>query len=179
MNAQTLVLNPWMSPHRIATWQDGIVLVVTDKVDVLEVHDETCSSERLTLQVPSVVRLRKTIAPFKKGVKFSKTNVFARDDYQCCYCGVRFDPRQLNYDHVLPRSRGGVTDWTNIVTSCFDCNNRKKRNRTPAEAGLRMHFKPYRPKVLPMSRPHLRIANVPTAWRPYLEGAHAAIVATG
>jgi 5-methylcytosine-specific restriction endonuclease McrA len=167
MEPRTLVLNPWMTPHRIATWQDAMVLLVTDRIDVLEAHEEIVRSERLALQIPSVARLRKGVGPFKSSVKFSKSNVFARDGYRCCYCGKQFDPRRLNYDHVLPRSKGGPTDWENVVTACFRCNG-LKANRTPAQAGFTMHFQPHKPTKLRLERPLFLVGGIPDAWRPYL-----------
>jgi 5-methylcytosine-specific restriction endonuclease McrA len=88
--------------------------------------------------------------------------------HNCCYCGERKHPRELNYDHVVPRERGGKTVWENIVTACFACNS-KKRNRTPAEAGMKMHYQPHRPRVLSNTRPLLMdLAKVPQLWIPYL-----------
>jgi 5-methylcytosine-specific restriction endonuclease McrA len=130
MEPQTLVLSPQMQPHRIASWQEAIVLVYTDKCDVLEEYDATVSSPTVTLQVPAVVRLRKEMSLFKKGVKYSPANIMQRDRYVCCYCGKRKKPRELNCDHVVPRVQGGRTVWLNIVASCYPCN-RKKGARTP------------------------------------------------
>lgn len=176
MSLRTLVLTPWMSWHRIATWQDGVVLAVTGKGDVLDSYEAVCASPSISIQIPAVVRLVKEIHANKKGVKFSRVNVYQRDRHRCCYCGERFAPRDLNYDHVLPRSRGGVTDWDNIVTSCKTCNLRKD-NRTPAEAGMHMHFKPFKPRVLPMTGPIIvDVANMPPQWLPF---AHGAVRAAG
>lgn len=168
MEPQTLVLNSWMVPHSIASWQDAIVAVYKQTVDVLESYEATVSSPSLTLQIPAVMRLRKTLSMNKKGVKFSRINVLTRDGQRCCYCGLKKQIRELNYDHVIPRSRGGATVWVNIVTACKACNSRKG-NRTPAEAGMRMHFQPHVPRSLPMARPFLiDVASAPAQWLPYL-----------
>jgi len=104
----------------------------------------------------------------KNGVKFSRINVLTRDGMRCCYCGERKRPRDLNYDHVLPRSRGGKTVWINIVTSCMPCN-RRKGSKTPQEAGLKMHFKPYAPSSLTHHEPLLfLLEKAPPEWLPYL-----------
>lgn len=98
--------------------------------------------------------------------------------HNCCYCGGRFTPRELTYDHVIPRSRWKgpahkVTDWEQIVTSCKPCN-RRKDDRTPQEAGMKMHYKPHVPKSLPMGGPVLvDIDKVHETQRPYLVGALA------
>jgi 5-methylcytosine-specific restriction endonuclease McrA len=179
MSLRTLILTPWMQPHRLATWQDGVVLAVTEKGDVLEAYEAICASPSITLAIPAVVRLRKEIHANKRGVKFSRSNIYQRDGHRCCYCppsAGRYAPKDLTYDHVLPRSRGGVTDWTNIVTCCKSHNTKKDR-KTPAEAGMHMHFQPYKPRVLPMTAPFLvDIASMPEQWGPYV---HAMARAAG
>jgi 5-methylcytosine-specific restriction endonuclease McrA len=176
MEPQTLVLSPAMLPNRIATWQEAVVLVFTDKAIVLEEYEATVSSPSITLQVPAVLQLRKELSPFKKGVKYSPANVMARDKYRCCYCPpekARKKPRDLNIDHVLPRAQGGKTTWLNVVASCYPCN-RKKDARTPQQAGMKMHFQPHVPKRLPLT-PLLLIRTVPDLWKPYLDAMGAAV----
>ena len=68
------------------------------------------------------------------------TNVLRRDGFRCGYCGGPADTR----DHVIPRSRGGATSWTNLVAACADCNG-LKRDSTPAQAGMRVRGRPFRP----------------------------------
>jgi 5-methylcytosine-specific restriction endonuclease McrA len=168
MELRTLVLSPWMQPHGVVGWQAAVVLAVTPgKVDVLEEYDVDCNSPSVSLKIPAVVRLRKAVDMHKKGVKFSRINVYTRDGYRCCYCGKKKHPKDLNYDHVLPRCRGGKTLWENIVSACFGCNLRKGR-RTPAEAGLTMHFQPYRPKRLAFQPIIVDLSRAPEQWKPYL-----------
>jgi len=188
MELQTLVLNSWMRPHDIIGWQASIVLAVDSKVDVVETYEATVASAGnsyegrppLVLQVPAVVRLRQPVKMHKSGVKFSRANVLARDQQRCCYCGRQLPARKLNYDHVVPKKKwqGPVhkrTDFENIVSACYKCNG-KKGARTPAEAGMTMHFQPYRPTAesLGSGRPFLLdLARVPPQWLPYLQ-QHAA-----
>jgi 5-methylcytosine-specific restriction endonuclease McrA len=176
MDHQTLELTPWMQVHDTLNWMKAIVLVVDRKVDVLESHGEIVMTAGnryegrapLTFDLPSVVRLQKMDRMYKDGVKFSRANVYTRDGCRCCYCNRRFPTAFLNYDHVLPRSRGGKTAFENIVTACFPCNGRKD-NRTPKEAGMKMHYQPYRPTALSGSRPLLLdTRRVPESWLPYL-----------
>jgi 5-methylcytosine-specific restriction endonuclease McrA len=170
MQLRTLVLMPWMTEiNRVTNWKNGVVLAVTSKADVLEEYDVECSSPSLRIQIPAVLRLRKNeMRRTKKSVKFSRQNVYARDRYRCCYCGLTKTAKELNYDHVIPRLRGGKTVWENIVTSCYGCNGRKG-SRTPAEAGLTMHYRPYRPTVLPLTPPvAIDLSTAPALWLPYL-----------
>jgi 5-methylcytosine-specific restriction endonuclease McrA len=165
---QCLVLTPWMSPHQCVPWQKSISMEYTGEVDVLERYEEEARSPSITIRFPAVARLNKTLISEKKDVKFSRANVYARDGYKCQYCGHKKPPSQLNYDHVYPRSKGGLTTWENIVTSCIPCNLRKG-HKTLKQAGMVLKRQPTRPRSLPMSAsPVLLPAAVPELWVPYL-----------
>jgi 5-methylcytosine-specific restriction endonuclease McrA len=127
-------------------------------------------AESLTIKVPAVAVLRRSIGTTKSGIKFSKINVCQRDGFTCQYCGNKLPMSQLNYDHVIPRSQGGKTVWTNIVTACYTCNS-KKANRTPEQAGMVLLRVPVKPKTLPMTPPIINPELAPTEWLPYLETA--------
>lgn len=101
-------------------------------------------SPNFTVAVPDIIVLTKFDRLPKREVKFTRRNIYQHYNHKCCYCGYKFDTKDLNLDHVMPRSRGGKTDWTNIVTSCFECNGRKA-DRTPEEAGMALLIKPSRP----------------------------------
>ena len=178
MESPTLVLNPWMAPHRVCTWFDGICLIVKGTVDVLEEYDETVSSPSVTMQLPAVVRLRRPVSTHKKGVKFSRINVFTRDNFTCSYCGTRKGMKDLNYDHVVPRIQGGKTVWENIVTSCYPCNDRKA-GRTPQQAKMKLLHQPFKPKTLPMTQPMLGLRVIPDLWKPYLTADPTVLLAHG
>jgi 5-methylcytosine-specific restriction endonuclease McrA len=156
-----------MMPHKIIPWQTAVTMSFLGKVDVLEEYEDVIRSPNLAIRAPAVVRLRRPIGGMKRGVKFSRINVFARDEFRCQYCGVKRPLDELNYDHVVPRVQGGRTVWENIVTSCYDCNSRK-RGRTPEQAGMKLLRAPVKPRALPMTtvipRPKERI---PEAWSPY------------
>jgi 5-methylcytosine-specific restriction endonuclease McrA len=162
---QVLVLSPHYTPHRVCSWQDAITEFFTDKVEIVESYDEVI--HHAGMRMPAVVRLLKPIARMKKGVKFSRVNIYSRDHFSCCYCGFKGTMKELNYDHVIPRHQGGKTDWGNIVTCCYPCNARK-RNRTPEQAGMRLLNAPHKPKTLPLAQPVLSMREIPEKWRPYL-----------
>jgi 5-methylcytosine-specific restriction endonuclease McrA len=105
-------------------------------------------------------------------VRFSRFNIYARDDSTCQYCGRKHRRSELNLDHVIPRSRGGSTTWENVVCSCISCNLRKG-GRTPEEAGMRLLRHPTRPRWTPMFRSATRRAFY-REWRPFLSLADAA-----
>src|SRR5215471_364734 len=152
---RTLLLNSWMAPHKIISWERAVVLVVLGKVDVLEEYDVEIRSRSFALRTPAVVRLKKGGTTIKQVVRFSRINVNTRDGFRCQYCGEKKSMRDLNYDHVVPRVKGGQTVWENIVTSCYACNDRKG-SRTPEEAGMRLRRRPFKPSSLPVA-PVLRV----------------------
>src|ERR1700686_1046450 len=143
-----LVLTPWMHPHRVTEWHESISLALSRKADVLEEYDEVVRSPSITVQIPAVLRLKKNLARPKTDEKFSRSNVYTRDQWTCQYCGEKKTPRQLTYDHVLPFSKGGKTDWHIIVSACGRCN-RRKANKTPEKAGMRLLKHPVKPRSLP------------------------------
>ncbi len=162
----TLLLTPWMTPHRIVTWQEAITLLYNGKVEVLETYEgQTISSPSVTIPMPSVARLIKPIAAMKKNVKFSRQNVLLRDNFMCQYCGKKAPMKALNYDHILPRSKGGKTTWLNIVTACYPCNT-KKGDRSLKESGMVLLRPPTHPKSLPLSPP-VSFKNAPPVWLTY------------
>ncbi len=99
---------------------------------------------RMKIRIPRILVLNEFDRLPVKEVKFTRDNIFERDNYTCQYCGRSFKARELNLDHVIPRERGGRTSWENIATSCIHCNTRKA-NRLPHEAGMHLIRKPQRP----------------------------------
>lgn len=194
MDARTLVLTKSYMPHQIISWPEAMTKVVNGKALVLEVHaaDDhilaTIPEKRirdfaqvakaypsyvggdLCVRVPSVMRLTDWDGSVKRGVKFSRINVFTRDGFKCQYCGKQKGMRELNYDHVVPRHLGGRTTWDNIVTSCYPCNE-FKGNRTPEQAGMKLRKVPYKPKTLPVSCPKFDPKGILPSWIPYFGSA--------
>ena len=168
---RTLLLNSWMAPHKIISWQRAVVLVVLGKVDVLEEYDEEIRSRSFALRTPAVVRLKRGGTTQKQAVRFSRINVYTRDGFRCQYCGEKKTMRDLNYDHVIPRVKGGRTVWENIVTSCYACNDRKG-SRSPEEAGMTLRKRPFKPKSLPVTPIALALSvtrsEMPDVWLRWL-----------
>ena len=145
-----LCLDQTYRPHAIISWQRAICLVLDDRAEVIEAHDDEIRSVSVAFKRPAVVRLLRFVARAKQGVKFSRINILVRDGYRCQYCAGKFAFGALTYDHVVPRSRGGKTVWENIVTACRACNGRKD-SRTPEQAGMRLLRAPVRPASLPLT----------------------------
>lgn len=136
----TLVLNADYRPLSyyplsLWSWQDAIRAVFMDRVHIVsEYSDRIVHSPGFEMKLPSVIALKEYIQP-KTRPAFTRFNLFLRDRWRCQYCGGAFKTHQLTFDHLIPRSRGGLTSWTNIVTACQKCNL-LKGNYLPAECGM-------------------------------------------
>jgi 5-methylcytosine-specific restriction endonuclease McrA len=135
-------------------------------------HEDAIGAVGRRIRVPRVIVLLAYDRMPRARVRFSRFNIYARDDNTCQYCGQRWARADLNLDHVVPRSRGGSTTWENVVCSCVPCNLRKG-GRTPEEAGMRLLRGPARPRWTPMFRSATRRAFY-REWRPFLSLADAA-----
>jgi len=166
MQQVTLVLNSSYEPLSVSNWQDAVSLIVSGKAHVVEEYDQVVRSAYLTMRIPAVVKLTTYVQKPVKALKFSRSNIYARDGYKCQYCLVKCQTDELTYDHVVPRSQGGTTIWTNIVSCCYDCNS-KKGGRTPEQARMKLHKKPVRPKSVPRVEFEFTGKSVPEQWRDY------------
>ena len=135
-----------------------------------ELHPESVRAVSFRIRVPKVILLLLFDRLPKKEVKFTRHNIFERDQNTCQYCGQTFDRKDLNLDHVIPRDRGGQTTWENIVCSCIECNT-KKSNRSPHESGMHLVRKPKRPKWRPFVQINLGIAYH-DSWKHFVDIAY-------
>ncbi len=129
-------------PLSLWPWQDAIKAVFLDRVSILAEYDEVVHSQRTSIRIPSVVVLKDYVKPQKR-VAFTRFNLFLRDEFCCQYCGSKGD---LTFDHVLPRSKGGLTSWENVVAACSPCNLRKA-NRLLRQSGMHLRRPPHRPNT--------------------------------
>ncbi len=128
-----LVLNATFEPINVCTVRRATVLLLKDKAEVLEIGTKDLHWVNGSLPRPVVIRLityvRVPRDPNRR--KITRRAVFARDGWECQYCGAR---TSLTVDHVIPRSKGGGSGWDNIVASCAPCN-RRKGDRLPHQVG--------------------------------------------
>lgn len=163
--AGTLLLSHSYEPLRVISWQRAIRLLTKGRIEVLSSYDGFLRSSTVVIKIPAVARLLRAFKRFRKPVKFSRINVYSRDGYKCGYCGERKPIDELTFDHVVPRSQGGKTEWLNVTSACSSCNHRKG-GRTPAQAGMRLLRQPTRPNWIPAIT--LRLGGtVPEQWRDY------------
>lgn len=166
---RALLLNSSYEPMKIVSWQKALLLWFQDKVEVLEFHSVFARSVRSNFQVPSVMRLKSYVKPRTTGaVRFCRENVYIRDNYTCQYCGEKHALKNLTLDHVIPASKKGPKNWTNVVTACRDCNQRKA-NRTPLTANMPLLSQPSAPTWLPTPELTVKSQQTPTSWIQYLQ----------
>ncbi len=137
-------------PLSVWPWQEAVKAVFLDRVETVSAYDHTVRSPSFEMRLPSVIALRSYI-PLNKRPAFTRFNVFLRDRFSCQYCGSRFETRDLTFDHVIPRSRGGRASWSNVVTACRTCNM-AKGNRMPGEARMFPLARPVVPTTFQLRR---------------------------
>ncbi|MFV0279450.1 MAG: HNH endonuclease [Rhodoblastus sp.] len=152
-------------PLSLWSWQDAIKAVFLDRVNIVSHYEKTVRSPSFEMKLPSVVLLKTYIKPARFPA-FTRFNVFLRDRFTCQYCGHRDD---LTFDHVVPRSKGGLTTWDNVVAACSACNLRKS-DKLPVEARMWPNVVPYRPEVDDLRRAGRRFPPnyLHESWMDYL-----------
>jgi 5-methylcytosine-specific restriction endonuclease McrA len=167
----TLILNRNWQPVNVATVARALVLLWNEAARVVDPEtyqlftwadwskvaprdgDTFIQAVRLRLRVPEVIVLADYDRLPSAAVSFSRRNVFKRDHWTCQYCGVQPGGEELTIDHVVPRSQGGTSTWDNCVLSCIDCNKRKA-DRTPQQASMKLRKAPVRPTWKPLYARH-------------------------
>src|SRR4030042_161204 len=141
---RTLLINTTFEPISVLSWKKAVTLVCLGKVEILKEYEREIHGVSVNMKQPAVIRLRRLVRSNHANVKFSRRNIFMRDEHTCQYCGEKFDAKNLTCDHIIPKSRGGITEWTNIVTSCIRCNLRKS-DKLPDEVKMFPRKRPSRP----------------------------------
>jgi 5-methylcytosine-specific restriction endonuclease McrA len=186
LTAAVLVLNRHYQPVHVTNVKRAISLLyqgVARAIDeqyrlydfedwaALAADEERISTVSRSIRVPRVLVLTAFEKLPRVRVRFSRLNVYARDNDTCQYCGRTLKRSELNLDHVVPRAQGGRTCWENVVCSCIGCNL-SKGGRTPAQAGLRLLRPPVRPRWTPLLRGSTHESAV-RAWLPFLSRVDA------
>ena len=163
LNARVLVLNRHYQPIHITSARRAFSLLYIGAANVIDpdyhlfdfeswaavgvaAGDDVVHTIGRAIKVPRVIMLQFYDRLPRSKVRFSRLNIYMRDDDTCQYCGRRLPRTALNLDHVVPRAQGGRTTWENVVCCCVACNLHKG-GRTPAEAGMSLRRTPKRPAV--------------------------------
>ena len=188
LNAHVLVLNRLYQPVNVTNVRRAICLMYVGAARALdsqfrlfdfpswaalsaEFGSETIHAVHGQLLVPRIVVLQVYERIPKGRIRFSRHNIFVRDNHTCQYCNTLMTRRHLNLDHVIPRSQGGKTNWENVVTSCIPCNFRKGC-RTPEQAGMSLTRPAHKPRwseLVHMPRVRARYEE----WLPFLNPVDA------
>ena len=172
LDAEVLILNKYFLAIKVGIAKDAICALYTGKADVIDEHYtirnleewieysssiEDIPSERnkyigrisspsISIYIPRVIKMYTDAgADLIKTVKYSRHNIYKRDNNQCQYCGIKCRARMKTLDHIVPKSRGGKNTWQNIITCCKYCNG-KKGNKTPQELGWKLIQDPIAPE---------------------------------
>ena len=127
-------------PLSLWTWQEAIKAAYLERVDIVAEYEHTVRSPSTEIRIPSVIVLKDYVKPQKR-MAFTRFNLFLRDEFKCQYCGAQGD---LTFDHVVPRARGGITSWENVVAACSSCNL-KKGARSLHSTGMSLRKPPRAP----------------------------------
>ncbi|HVE43026.1 MAG TPA: HNH endonuclease [Planctomycetota bacterium] len=196
MNRQTLlekpalVLNRNWTPIQVTSVREAISLVAKGSALIIEpetyeTHDlrtwndvsiakarfdgERIRSPRLALVPPEVILLKGYQGQGERSVVFSRKNIFKRDRYTCQYCGAQPGPEALTIEHIVPRSKGGISSWENCVLACVECNKRKA-DRTPEQAGMKLRTIPRKPSWRTLA--HVPSRERRESWEQFLSRAY-------
>jgi len=164
---EVLVLNNNYQPLNVTNVNRAIAMLYLGKAEVVRTDSVVFRAEKMVVEAPTVVRLRQYIRRPVPVLRPSRKSILARDDHSCQYCGETHGA--LTIDHVIPKDRGGGSDWDNLVCCCTKCNN-IKGNRTPEEAGMRLRRRPRRPKYIPYIAYTKFVSAIRNPeWRDFLE----------
>jgi 5-methylcytosine-specific restriction endonuclease McrA len=167
LHAPVLVLNASYEPINVTPVRRAVVLIIKGVATTEEEDGDYLHSARSAFRIPSVIRLREFRHIPHQPRALSRKNILLRDRNTCQFCGRVLPASELTLDHVIPRSRGGHTDWDNLVACCHRCNS-LKGDRLPEEAGLKLARQP-RPFTLHTSRQLMRLmGRSDERWRKYL-----------
>ena len=147
MPKQVLVLNASYEPLSLVSVRRAVVLLLREKAELLEATSQMVRSASRAMPRPLVIRLVYYVRLPHRRVPATRTAIMLRDALTCQYCAKTFSRKDLTVDHVLPRSRGGMHDWTNLTTACKRCNQ-KKGSLTPEEAKMQLRRKPFEPSYV-------------------------------
>ncbi len=166
-----LLLNSGYQPLCVVSFRRAVNLLLRDRVEAAGPGSVSVHGGSSSIDVPHALRLKRYVnVPRRASVHWTRKGLFARDAHTCGYCGRRaglngeLERDDLTVDHIVPRSRGGESTWTNTVTCCKACNQRKG-DRLPNEAGMRLRFEPRMPRTNYV----LVSGDIPAAWKIWLE----------
>ena len=173
LNMKVLALSSTYEPLGVISWQRAITLIFSNKVHTLEEYDYYISSPSTRIKFPAVIVFKNSKkGKYQRSIRFSRRNVWIRDEGKCQYCINDVSFSTFTIDHIIPKTAGGKTVWENVVTCCYDCNQ-KKGEKSLKEVNFKLFKIPKKPIKLPCLEEvidgNYNANNVPDAWKFYLE----------
>ena len=163
MERQVLVLNQDYRALTLCSIQKAFILIFLNKAElVARVEHMYLRTVAQQFPRPSVIRLHRYANVPYKGVTLNRQNLFKRDNFECQYCGTA---KNLTIDHIIPKSKGGKSNWRNLVTACARCNS-LKGDQLPEQAGMKLRQEPYKPNFTAFL--HLYSNQLHESWKTYL-----------
>ena len=147
-NMRVLTLSSNYEPLGTVSWEKAVNLIFLDKVTTVGEYEQEIRSPSKSMKIPSVVVYKNNKWRKTNSVRFSRQNVWIRDEGRCQYCNIRVSIKSFTLDHVNPKSCGGKTTWDNVVTCCYQCNQ-KKGDKTLKQTGMRLQKNVVKPSSLP------------------------------
>lgn len=195
LNANVLVLNRLYMAIRVISARRAFSMLLGDVAEVISVNDgvytnydfdswvelsryrdqfgpdyDWVRTVRMHIAVPKIIRVLGYDRLPSQTVKLNRRNIYARDTNHCQYCGKKFPTSELTLDHIVPRTQGGKSSWTNLVCACVACNSRKG-GRTPHEAHMKLLRKPFQPRRNPVINLRLGLDKY-ASWQSFLDNAY-------
>lgn len=158
---KVLVLNYDYTPVNITNINRALKLIIKEKAEIIKEGVQILRSEKITFKIPTIIRLLNYVKIKFFKVVLTKKNILIRDNFICQYCGTN---KNLTLDHLIPKSKGGTNDWLNLVTCCESCN-KKKGDKTPEDANMKLINKPFKPNYFTFLKSYLDKNS--TEWKPY------------
>jgi len=145
---KVLALSQTYEPLGVIAWEKAMTLMLSGKVFPLAESERIIRSTTKEFRVPSVVAFKFNKKARVKSVRFSRRNVWIRDEGKCQYCGINVGMSDFTLDHVIPKTHNGKTVWNNVVTCCVPCNQ-KKADKSLQQIGMRLIKPVVKPSTLP------------------------------
>jgi 5-methylcytosine-specific restriction endonuclease McrA len=164
-NISVLKLDSSFKPIEVITWEEAFLLTWLKKAWTVEYSDKWVHSAQEAFQIPSVIVLFRYIEQKFFTLSCTRKNILIRDENRCQYCAKRFRESDLTIDHVIPKSKGGRSQWTNVVAACKPCNQ-QKRDHLVENSSLSLLRRPRRPSYRSIIKK--RIGNANLQWKEYL-----------
>ena len=161
---KVLVLNQSYEPLMVIGAKRAIVSILSDKTECVANYSDVVRSQSFSMNLPSIVRVKKYVRFFRNDVVLNRANILKRDDFTCQYCSKRSS--SMTIDHIIPRNKGGKDTWINLVAACGKCNT-KKGDSLLEKIDMELLKKPKKPNYLFYFKQYIN-KDVQDSWMEYL-----------